>query len=104
MSASAPPPPPASTPGPATPAAKPDNYLVWAILTTIFCCLPFGIVAIVKSTKVDGLWASGQYPAAEIASAEAKRWSIIAAVVGLVVGALSSVIWIIPVLLNGRGQ
>ncbi|MGB4290272.1 MAG: CD225/dispanin family protein, partial [Dethiobacteria bacterium] len=24
-----------------------DDYLVWAILATIFCCLPFGIVAIV---------------------------------------------------------
>ena len=23
------------------------NHLVWAILATVFCCLPFGIVAIV---------------------------------------------------------
>ena len=26
---------------------RPDNYLVWAILTTILCCLPFGVVSIV---------------------------------------------------------
>ena len=24
------------------------NHLVWAILSTLFCCLPFGIVSIVK--------------------------------------------------------
>ena len=38
---------------------KPDNYLVWAILSTVFCCLPLGIVAIVKASKVDALWAQG---------------------------------------------
>ena len=30
------------------------NYLVWAILATIFCCIPFGIVAIVYSSQVSG--------------------------------------------------
>ena len=30
------------------------NYLVQAILTTIFCCLPFGIVAIVFAAQVNG--------------------------------------------------
>jgi len=36
------------------PAAT-DNYLVWAILSTIFCCLPFGIVSI-TTPPVSGLW------------------------------------------------
>lgn len=61
---------------------KPDNYLVWAILTTLFCCLPFGIVAIVKSSKVDGLWASGLCNEAQQASDDAKKWAIISAVTG----------------------
>jgi len=30
----------------------PDNNLVWAILCTVMCCMPLGIVAIIKSTKV----------------------------------------------------
>lgn len=46
---------------PANPAAaapqpdpvKPDNFLPWAIISTILCCLPFGIVAIVYATQVD---------------------------------------------------
>ena len=53
---STPPPPPGMPPPPGwgqgnsgqgwqQPAGpKPPSYLVWAILTTLFCCLPFGIV------------------------------------------------------------
>jgi hypothetical protein len=64
---------------------KPNNYLAWAILTTLFCCLPFGIAAIVSASKVDSLYASGQYAEAQRASDSAKKWSIWAAVTGLVV-------------------
>lgn len=89
--------PPPGVPGqyPSAPQGKPDNYLVWAILTTIFCCLPFGIVAIVKSSKVDGLWSSGQYAEAQAASADAKKWSIIAAIVGVVAGILYALFYIL---------
>ncbi|HBY70507.1 MAG TPA: hypothetical protein DEG69_23755 [Flavobacteriaceae bacterium] len=61
---------------------KPDNHLVWAILTTVFCCLPLGIVSIVKSTKVNELYAQGNYAEAQKASNEAKKsamWSAIVA-------------------------
>lgn len=75
--------PPVANPVPPTgaPAVKPDDNLVWAILSTVLCCLPFGIVAIVKSCKVDSLWAAGQYAEAKQAADEAKKWSIISAVV-----------------------
>lgn len=62
---------------------KPDNYLVWAILSTILCCAPFGIVSIVYSTKVDTLYYQGYFQAAQEASNKAKTWflvSIISAV------------------------
>lgn len=62
----------------------PDNNLVWAILSTVLCCLPLGIVSIIKSTSVNTLWAQGQYDAAKQAAADAKKfatWSAIAAVV-----------------------
>ena len=55
---------------------KPDNNLVLAIFTTICCCLPFGIVAIVKASSVNTLYLSGNYQAAVNAAAEAKKWSI----------------------------
>lgn len=75
------------------PAVKPDNNLVWAILCTVLCCLPFGIVAIVKSSKVDSLWAAGQYAEAKQAADEAKKWSII----GAVAGGVSALLYIILV-------
>ncbi|WP_035757703.1 CD225/dispanin family protein [Hugenholtzia roseola] len=55
---------------------KPDNNLVWAIVCTVACCLPLGIVAIIESTKVDKLYAQGDYSGAEQAAANAKKYSI----------------------------
>jgi hypothetical protein len=47
------------------PPPKPDNNMVWGILTTILCCLPLGIVSIVYASKVDSYYAAGQYTAAQ---------------------------------------
>ncbi len=62
--------------------AKPDNNLVWAILSTVLCCLPLGIVAIIKSTKVNELWAQGDYEGAKKAAADAKKFAIWGAAIG----------------------
>ena len=76
--------------------SRPDNYLVWAILATVLCCLPFGIVSIVYAAKVNGLYAAKQYDEAETASKNAKKWAIIAAVSGVVI----DIIYIIFALLG----
>jgi interferon-induced transmembrane protein len=73
--------------------AEPDSHLVWAILSTLLCCLPLGIVSIVYSTKVSGLWAQGRYAEAQAASDSAKKWAIIAAIVGVVSSIIGVVIW-----------
>ena len=65
---------------------KPENYLVWAILSTVCCCLPFGIVSIVYAAKVDSLYTSKQYEAALEASGKDKMWAHIAAGSGVAVG------------------
>jgi heme/copper-type cytochrome/quinol oxidase subunit 2 len=53
----------------------PPNYLVWAILTTIFCCLPFGIVSIVFAAQVNSRWQARDYDGAQNASKNAKIWA-----------------------------
>ena len=63
---------------------KPDNFLVWGILTTLLCCLPFGIVSIVYASKVDNLYINGQYEDAKKAASNAKVWAIVSAASGLV--------------------
>lgn len=54
----------------------PSDYMAWAILATIFCCLPLGVVAIVKSSKVKKLWYAGYTDEAIRASRSAKNWCI----------------------------
>ena len=73
--------------------APPPNYLVWAILTTIFCCLPLGIASIVFAAQVNGKYAAGDYAGAKASSDKAKQFAIWSAIVGVVVG----VIYIIAV-------
>ena len=84
-----PPPPPGGgyvPPPPGGPAGgQPDNNLVWAILATVFCCLPLGIVAIVKSTQVSGLWAQGRTAEAQQAADDAKKFALWSAIAGAVV-------------------
>lgn len=66
----------------------PDNNLVWAILCTVLCCLPLGIVAILKSTKVKELWAQGDHAGAQKAADDAKKyaiWGAAAGVIGLII-------------------
>lgn len=53
---------------------KPNNFLIWAILSTLFCCLPFGIISIVYASKVDGLWYAGNYVEAQDAASKARTW------------------------------
>jgi Interferon-induced transmembrane protein len=55
------------------------NNMVWAILTTLFCCLPFGIVSIVYAAQVDGRRAAGDIDGARIAADKAQFWAIVSA-------------------------
>jgi Interferon-induced transmembrane protein len=73
---------------------EPDNYLVWAILCTVLCCLPFGIVSLVYSNKVSGLWTQGRYAEAQAAADNAKKWAIIGAIVGAVFAVIIVVLWV----------
>jgi hypothetical protein len=62
---------------------KPANYLVWAILATLLCCLPFGIVGIIFAAQVDSKYNAGDYAGAQLASGRAKLWSWLAFGVGM---------------------
>jgi hypothetical protein len=59
------------------------NYLVFSILTTVFCCLPTGIPAIVYSAQVNGKLQAGDIAGAQQASKNAKMWCLISLCAGL---------------------
>jgi len=76
------------------------NHLVWAILTTLFCCMPLGIVSIVFAAQVNGKIAAGDIVGAREASDKAKKFSMWAAIAGVVVIVLYA---IFVVALGGMG-
>lgn len=59
-------------------------YLIFAILTTICCCLPIGIVSIVYASKIDSLQRMGDYSGAQNAAKKAKIFSIVGAITGVI--------------------
>jgi predicted secreted protein len=73
--------------GPAA-GGPPDNKLVWSILVTLFCCLPFGIVAIIKSAEVNSKWSAGDVAGANQSAADAGKWIKWSVIAGVLVGVL----------------
>lgn len=55
---------------------KPDNMLVWTILSTVLCCWPVAACGIYYSTQVDTLWGQGRYEEAKKAARTAKILAI----------------------------
>lgn len=83
---------------PNTPPAKPDSWLVGAILTTLLCCTPLGIAAIIFSTKGTGHWDRGEYEQAVKAFETAKILTLVSVGLGVV---LSVVYFVVVVASNG---
>ena len=63
-----------------------ENHLTKAILVTLFCCLPFGIVSIVNASSVNGKLQAGDDDGAIEASSKADQWANWGIGVGLVFG------------------
>lgn len=62
----------------------PKTYLLESILVTIFCCLPFGIIGIYNAAGVSSAYNMGDYRLSMQRSDNAKKWSLIGLIVGLV--------------------
>jgi hypothetical protein len=95
-----PPPPPPYAPGyyaSGAGGAPPANYLVWAILSTVFCCLPLGVVSIVFAAQVNSKWYAGDVAGARDASEKAKNFAMWSAVAGVA----GAIIWMILIFALG---
>jgi hypothetical protein len=86
------------------PQATLPNYLIPAILTTVFCCLPFGVVSIVYAAQVNGKVEAGDRSGAIESSRKARMWAWISFGAGLVVIVLSLVLGVFSAILgSGAG-
>ena len=73
------PPPVGGTPS----GPPPSNNLVLAILG-LLCCWPIGIPAVVFAAQVNGKWNGGDQAGAVEAAAKAKKFAMIALVLGII--------------------
>ena len=76
--------PQAATPPPVGAAPNVPSHLAMAIFSTLCCCLPLGIVAIVYAAQVSSKVAAGDIAGAQAASHSAKVWGILSIVLGIV--------------------
>ena len=80
--------------GATPPPPKPNvsNHLVGAILVTVLCCLPFGIVSIIYATQVNTKLAAGDIEGTITSSKRAKTWMWWGFGVGLAVNIIVGVL------------
>ena len=76
---------------PFAPREPVPNYLIPAVIVTLACCLPIGVVAVIYAAQVNNKLAMGDVAGAKAASSKAKMWSWIGFAVALIIPA----IWLI---------
>lgn len=69
---------------PAVDEPCPPTNLVWAIISTVLCCIPAGIVAIIYATKVSNKYRAGDIEGAKRASEVGAWWCIAAIILGII--------------------
>jgi hypothetical protein len=67
------------------PLRRIDNHLVMAIIVTVLCCLPCGIVGIVYAAQVNSRVQGGDIAGAEDSARKARLWSLWGVGLGLAV-------------------
>lgn len=70
----------------------PPSNMVWAIITTLLCCTPLGIVAIVYAVKVKNKYAMGDIEGAKRASETGAWWCIASIILSIICSPFISLI------------
>ncbi|XP_068188340.1 proline-rich transmembrane protein 1 isoform X2 [Antennarius striatus] len=76
----------------------PHDYLPIAVLTTVCCFWPTGIIAIIKAVQVRTAIARGDMVSAEIASREARNFSFISLAVGIASIVLCTILTVVVII------
>ncbi|XP_014033104.1 proline-rich transmembrane protein 1 isoform X2 [Salmo salar] len=80
------------------PRRPPHDYLPIAVLTTVCCFWPTGIIAIIKAVQVRTAVARGDMVTAEIASREARNFSFISLAVGIASIVLCTILTVVVII------
>ncbi|XP_035283726.1 proline-rich transmembrane protein 1 isoform X2 [Anguilla rostrata] len=80
------------------PRRPPHDYLPIAVLTTVCCFWPTGIIAIIKAVQVRTAVSRGDMVSAEIASREARNFSFISLAVGIASMVLCTILTVVVII------
>jgi hypothetical protein len=84
------------------PPKKIDNNLALAIIVTVLCCLPFGIVGIVQAAQVNGKVQAGDIAGAEECARKARKWSLWGLAIGLLLYGSYGLIMLVGAIAGSR--
>ena len=79
---------------------KINTWLIPAILSAVFCCLPFGIVSIVFAAKANAALGCGDIAQAQINGEKAKVWFWVSFGIGIVWGLIVLALQLLAVILG----
>lgn len=79
----------------------PPTNLVWAIISTVLCCIPTGIVAIIYALKVTNKYREGDIEGAKRASEVGAWWCIATIILGIIVQPFMSML---PAMMASMGN
>lgn len=77
----------------------PKNHIAFAVLTTLFCCLPFGIISLIYAIQVNISANSGNFEMAEFSSEKALFWGKVALWCGAALYIVNSLFFLLPLAL-----
>lgn len=78
------------------------TYFALAVLSSMFCCLPLGLVAIWFASQVEGKQNAGNVAGALESSTAAKNWCIVAAILALAFWLVGGLGYVVTALALGR--
>lgn len=82
---------PEPPPEPSTPTVR--TYLSWALVATVLCFLPLGLVALYFGLRVNGAIAGGRRDDAARYSRIARRWLVATVLVGALIYAIVVIVF-----------
>jgi len=82
------------------PALPPPSHMGLALIATLFCFFPIGIIALVKSSEVGKFHRCGAYESSKQASQKARYWAMLSIKIGVVCHIIYTVLIIVAIVLR----